>query len=133
MVSRCSRPSALPHSLSRGDASMVSPAYNPTRVTAGPAMARKSFATPHVSSTGRLVDEMNSPQTLRRGKTDFSISATCHPDRASSSAVDDPAGPAPITAASNMAARTKDMGEGKNGALLQDPGLVLPMTGQFLA
>src|SRR5471030_245104 len=47
-----------------------------------------------------LVAEMNSPQTLRRGKLLFSTIAIDHPARASSNAAVDPAGPAPMTIAS---------------------------------
>src|SRR5689334_22204023 len=47
-----------------------------------------------------LVADMNSPQTLRRGKLLFSTIAIDHPARASSSAAVDPAGPAPRMIAS---------------------------------
>src|SRR4051794_12828099 len=104
--SRCSRPSALPRWATafagfgiKADRT-ASLANRPTRRTSGPACRRKSFSTPSSCSSGMLVAEMNSPQTLRRGKLLFSTIATDHPARASKSAAVDPDGPAPMTIAS---------------------------------
>ena len=82
--------------------------------------ARKSPATPQASSTGMVAAEMNSPHTLRRGNTARSTSATDQPTCASSRAAVAPAGPLPITAASNRIALCREeMGEGKRQSFLQ--------------
>jgi hypothetical protein len=47
-----------------------------------------------------VLAEMNSPQTFGRGNSLFSTIATDHPARARMSAVAEPAGPPPMTAAS---------------------------------
>src|SRR5579883_193844 len=80
------------------------------------------------------VAEMNSPQTLALGNCAFSTSATRQPARASSRAAAEPAGPAPITAASYMAALgDEEMGERKDAALGDGPARPAgPEAGQFL-
>src|SRR5688572_16335251 len=88
---------------------------------------------PQAFSTGRLVAEMNSPQSLRRGNSDRSTSAISHPACAKSRAAADPAGPAPTTIASNIATRLENMAERKGRTLVQGPAPVLwPMLGQVL-
>src|SRR4051812_13278213 len=90
--------------------------------------------------SGRLVAEMNSPHTLRRGKGVFSTNATDQPRCASNLAAVDPAGPAPITIASCvmarfcvLAPRKEAMREGKSRAFLQTPtGRVRPQLGEFV-
>src|SRR5258706_12108390 len=78
-----------------------------------------------------VVAEINSPQTLRRGNRLFSTSATLQPAWASSRAADEPAGPAPMMSASQRMSQ-KHLAEGKNPALLADPGAILgPQHRQF--
>src|SRR5688572_10557239 len=69
---------------------------------------------------------MNSPHTLRRGKRAFSTTATDQPARASRRAAVEPAGPAPMTIASNNRGQTTFFGDEKMAeqagpALLQLP------------
>src|SRR3954470_18170937 len=81
----------------------------------------KHAATPQGLSTGTAVAEMNSPQTLRRGNSAFSTSATCQPASASSRAAAEPAGPAPITTASWSMAGDELMGKRKDAAFVGFP------------
>src|SRR5207253_2006303 len=81
----------------------------------------KGAATPQAFNTGMEVAEMNSPQTLRRGNSAFSTSATRQPSCANSRAAAAPAGPAPITTASSRMTRREEMGEGKDAALFDQP------------
>jgi hypothetical protein len=75
--------------LLRGAASIAIPHR---RRSASPAARRvnEGAATPQAFSTGMVVAEMNSPQTLRRGNSAFSTSATRQPACASSRAAADP-------------------------------------------
>src|SRR3954471_7196777 len=93
----------------------------PSRVTGGPAAAMKDAATPQAFSTGSEVAEMNSPQTLRRGNSAFSTSATPQPACARRRAAAAPPGPAPMTRTSCSMARRQEMGERKDAALVQRP------------
>ena len=105
----------------------MSPAYAATLCTGGPARARKSPATPQASSTGMVAAEMNSPHTLRRGNPARSISATDQPTCARSRAAVPPAGPLPITAASNrIALGREEMGEGKRQSFPYSPTFTGP-------
>ena len=79
---------------------LVSPEKRPTRRISGPASARQASPMSNLSRSPRLLAEMYSPHTLRRGNELFSTIATAHPRRASDSAADVPAGPPPMTIAS---------------------------------
>src|SRR5687767_320691 len=66
---------------------------------------------------------MYSPQSLRRGKADFSATATERPARARRRAAVAPAGPPPMTRKSNdrIAARDEEVAEGRRPLLGQRP------------
>src|SRR5688572_77637 len=93
-----------------------------TSRTSGPACASTLCAMPACASKDSVPAEMNSPHTLRRGKLVFSTIATDQPARASRSAAVEPAGPAPMTIASNM--RDEEVAEEAGAALLEVPAAV---------
>ena len=78
--------------------SLLAPKWSTVRRTrAGPA-ARNAFHAPSCSSSGPISGEKNSPQTLWRGRRDFSMIRTrvsCAPWRRAASAAAEPAGPPP--------------------------------------
>ena len=61
----------------------TSPPKNPTRRISGPASARHASPMPSRSSKARLVAEMNSPHTLRRGNRGLFDDGDAQPCRAS--------------------------------------------------
>jgi hypothetical protein len=105
-TSKCSRPSARPQgwllSSEQGNAALTacSPHNNATRRNSAPAIAANASPMPSTSSSGKLLAAMHSPQTLRRGKSCFSIRATDQPACASRIAAVEPDAPAPMMIAS---------------------------------
>src|SRR5688572_13881301 len=79
---------------------------------------------------------MNSPHTLGRGNAAFSSTATERPARARSRAAVAPAGPPPITTASNdrIATRDEEVAERRRGLFNQGPSPIgRPQRAQLLA
>lgn len=105
--SSVSRPRARPHAKrpspagGRSAVTARSARISVTRRNSGPASAITESATPSSCNKGRLLAAIHSPHTVRLGNACCSTSATDQPARASNSAAVAPAGPAPMTTASN--------------------------------
>src|SRR5207248_1784610 len=77
---------------------------------------------------------MNSPHTLRRGKRVFSSTMTLRPARARRAAAIAPAGPPPITSASQrIALRHEDMAERPCAFFFHPPSSAWPQTRKLIS
>src|SRR2546423_5837405 len=95
--------------------------------TSRPVAASKRSPRPRALSWAMPEAATNSPQTLRRGKRAFSSTTTARPARARRAAAMAPAGPPPITSASQrIAPRHEDMAERPRRLLFELPSAAWP-------